>query len=96
MTKGICPVCNGTGRIPVPETSQRYKTVVAGYDSDSDTFPCQNCGGQKMFGRPTGEVKLREDGTPCKHEYESEKLGRCYTGYTCKHCGDYYDVDSGD
>lgn len=97
MTKGICPVCNGTCRVPVPELSQRYKTIVAGYDAATDTFKCTNCGGQYMFGSPTGEVKLRrEDGTPCKHEYEGKNLSRCYNGYTCKHCGDYYTVDSGD
>jgi len=22
--------------------------------------------------------------------------GRCLTGYTCKHCGDRYQIDSGD
>ena len=94
--KGICPCCNGTTRVPVPEASQRYKTVMAGYDSNTDTFPCQNCGGQYMFGRPTGGVKLREDGTPCTHEYVSKNLGRCYTRYECKHCGDTYEIDSSD
>lgn len=93
---GICPVCNGTHRVPVPEESQRYKTVISGYDKETDTFPCCNCGGQRMFGRPTGEVQLRSDGTPCKHEYEGVLRGRCYTVYTCKHCGDSYDIDSGD
>lgn len=93
---GICPVCNGTHRIPVPERSQQYKNVLAGYDKETDTLACSNCGGQRMFGRPTGEVRLRSDGTPCKHEYTGVSRGRCYTVYTCKHCGDSYDIDSGD
>jgi hypothetical protein len=49
-----------------------------------------------MFGEPTGQVNLREDGTPCEHEYTGKTLGRCYNGYTCNHCGDYYTIDSSD
>lgn len=93
---GICPVCNGTCRVPVPEESKRYASVVAGYDKETDTFPCSNCGGQTMFGRPTGKVRLRPDGSPCKHEYSVREAGRCYRIYTCKHCGYSYDIDSGD
>lgn len=94
--KGTCPVCNGTGRVPVPEHSQRYKTVMASYDAATDTLGCQNCGGQYMFGRPTGLVRLRPDGTPCQHEYTGRNKGRCYNEYTCQHCGDVYDIDSSD
>lgn len=94
MNKGTCPVCNGSGRRPAGD--YKYKNVVAGYDPATDTLACTNCGGQYMFGNPTGQVRLREDGTPCKHEYSSQTVGRCLTEYTCKHCGDRYQIDSGD
>lgn len=91
---GVCPVCNGSKRVPAGDT--KYKHVLAGYNKETDTIACNNCGGQTMFGSPTGEAKLRPDGTPCKHEYVGTLRGRCYTVYTCHHCGDYYDIDSGD
>lgn len=94
MNKGTCPVCNGTGRVEAGD--YRYKNVIAGYDPATDTLPCRNCGGQYMFGAPTGEVQLREDGTPCVHSYKSETIGRCLTEYTCIHCGDSYQIDSSD
>ncbi len=94
MADGVCPVCNGTGRRPAGENS--YKKVYAGYDEVTDTLPCNNCGGQTMYGRPSGRVPLRPDGTPCKHEYASATVGRCLTRYTCKHCGSSYEIDSGD
>lgn len=93
-TECTCPVCNGSGRRPAGD--DKYKHVYAGYDKDTDTLPCNNCGGQTMFGRATGKSYLREDGTPCKHEYTSRVAGRCYTIYTCRHCGYSYDIDSGD
>ena len=94
---GKCPVCDGTGRIPVAEEEQRYKGITAGYDEKTDTFPCNNCGGQYQWGQPSGIVALRKDnGAPCVHDYSGVNLGRCYNGYTCKHCGDYYTIDSGD
>jgi len=89
-----CPVCNGTGRRPAGDA--KYKSVVAGYDANTDTFACNNCGGQTMWGKPTGKSVLRDDGTPCTHEYVSQNAGRCLTNYTCKHCGDRYQIDSGD
>ena len=91
---GVCPVCNGTKRVSAGDS--KYKHVMAGYDKETDTLACSNCGGQRMYGQPTGEVRLRSDGTPCKHEYEGVTRGRCYTVYTCKHCGDSYDIDSSD
>ena len=94
METGICPVCNGTGRRAAG--NDKYKAVYAGYDKDTDTLPCNNCGGQTMYGRPTGKVPLRPDGTPCKHEYVSKTAGRCLTDYTCKHCGYKFQIDSGD
>jgi len=94
MEYGVCPVCNGTHRVPAGDN--KYKHVIAGYDKATDTFPCTNCGAQYMFSSPTGQVRLREDGTPCKHEYSSKTVGRCLTEYTCAHCGDRYQIDSGD
>ena len=93
---GACPVCNGQGRRPIPEESKRYRSVIAGYDAETDTIPCNNCGGQTMWGKPTGMVPLREDGTPCVHEYTVREAGRCYRIYTCKHCKYSFDIDSGD
>ncbi len=94
MERGTCPVCNGSGRVAAGDN--KYKHVYAGYDKDTDTLPCTNCGGQYMMGRPTGQVRLREDGTPCTHSYTSKTVGRCLTEYTCKHCGDRHQIDSGD
>lgn len=94
MSYGICPVCNGSGRRDA--SNDKYKNVYAGYDKETDTIPCTNCGGQTMFGKPSGKVPLRPDGTPCKHEYVGVSRGRCYTVYTCKHCNHSYDIDSGD
>lgn len=96
MNKGTCPVCNGSGRVPVSPEQERYKHVYAGYDKDTDTLRCTNCGGQYMFGQPTGEVRLNKEGNPCKHSYTSKTVGRCLTEYTCEHCGDRYQIDSGD
>lgn len=98
MTKGICPVCNGTGHMPCPDNQRHYGVMYGWYSyrAEDDTIKCTNCGGQTMYGEATGKVNLREDGTPCKHEYTGQTLGRCYVGYTCKHCGDYYTIDSSD
>lgn len=95
MSEGTCPVCTGTTRTPYVG-EQRWKKVMAGYDAATDSMPCGNCGGQKMYTKPTGCVPLREDGTPCLHEYKGEKAGRCYTKYHCLHCSDSYAIDSGD
>ena len=96
MEKGCCPVCNGSGRVAVPISMERYKKVIAGYDKDTDTVPCTNCGGQYMYGRPTGEVRLDKNGVPCTHKYVSKNVGRCLTEYTCSECGDCFQIDSGD
>ncbi len=96
--KFMCPVCKGSGRRPVPEDMRRYKNVLAGYDAGTDTLECDNCGGQYMFSKPTGWVGPNRDGEPCVHDYKGsgQKVGRCATEYTCKHCGDRYVIDSGD
>jgi DNA-directed RNA polymerase subunit RPC12/RpoP len=93
---GVCPVCNGTCRQPVDESMKKYADTIYSYDKSDDTIACNNCGGQGMFGSPSGEVPLRSDGTPCKHEYKGVERGRCYTVYTCIHCKHSYDIDSGD
>ena len=91
---GICPVCDGTKRVPAGDS--KYKSVIAGYDKDTDTFGCTNCGGQYMFGRPTGQVRLNKDGQPCTHQYVSKSVGRCLTEYFCVWCADKHTIDSGD
>lgn len=95
MEKGTCPVCSGTTRTPY-QGKESWKSVIAGYDADSDTLPCNNCGGQYMFGRPTGQVNVDFGGQPCVHEYAGANVGRCLTEYACKFCGDRYQIDSGD
>lgn len=94
MELGTCPVCNGTGRRPAGDS--KWKSSVFGYDKQTDTLLCDNCGGQTMWGNATGRVTLRPDGTPCKHEYRGITVGRCLTEYTCIHCGHRYQIDSGD
>lgn len=94
MERGTCPVCNGSGRKAAGD--YQYKSVLAGYDKDTDTLPCTNCGGQYMYGSPKGQVRLNKDGVPCTHSYRSQTVGRCLTEYTCAHCGDRYQIDSGD
>lgn len=96
MKDQICPCCNGTRRVALPERSRSYKSVIAGYDSATDTIPCKNCGGQYMYGTPTGLVALNSSGAPCTHTYSSANVGRCLTRYTCIHCKDSYTIDSGD
>lgn len=96
---GVCPLCNGTGHMPCPDSLRGYgqRNGWYGYRAEDDTVTCTNCGGQTMYGRATGEVPLRKDtGEPCVHEYDYKLLGRCYHGYTCKHCGYSYEIDSGD
>jgi hypothetical protein len=94
MEQGTCPVCNGSTRVPAGDN--KYKQVISGYDKDTDTFKCTNCGGQYMYGRSTGQVRLNKEGVPCTHQYQSQTIGRCLTQYTCLHCGDRHDIDSGD
>lgn len=91
---GVCPVCNGSSRVSAGNI--KFKNVIGSYDQVTDTIACSNCGGRRMFGDSTGEVRLRPDGTPCKHEYVGVSRGRCYTVYTCKHCEDRYDMDTSD
>lgn len=95
MTHATCPVCQGTTRVPAGD--RPYKHITQGHDPATDTLPCRNCGCQTMSGRrPTGLVRTRPDGTPCTHAYRRADVGRCLTEYTCTHCGDRYQIDSGD
>ena len=86
-----CPVCNGTGRVALNDKEKTYSW----YKGAEDRV-CHNCGGQTMYGKATGKSYLRDDGTPCEHEYTGRTKGRCWTEYTCKHCGYSYDIDSSD
>lgn len=79
---GTCPVCNGAKEVANPHRP--------------GVTPCQNCGGQTMFGKPSGVVPLRPDGNPCKHSFCSTGGSRNYTKYACPHCGSSYSIDSGD
>lgn len=92
--EGTCPVCDGSTRKPAGDS--KYKHIISGYDKETDTFQCDNCGGQYMWGRAIGKVRLQQDGTPCTHKYTGKTVGRCLTQYTCMHCNDQYQIDSGD
>ena len=94
MKDGTCPVCQGSGRRPAG--NDPHKKIYAGYDAATDTLACTNCGGQYMYGRPSGQVRLNLQGDPCRHVYTSRTVGRCLTQYTCSECGDRYEIDSGD
>ena len=93
-----CPVCNGSGHMPCPDNLRDYGRKYGWYDyrAEDDTVKCTNCGGQYMYGRPSGKVRANKDGAPCTHSYTSKTVGRCLTQYTCTHCGDSYQIDSGD
>lgn len=91
-----CTVCLGTGRVPVSQEFERHKKYISGYDPVTDTFGCDNCGAQYMMGRATGVVKPNRAGEACVHQYTSRNIGRCLHEYVCRHCNDYYQIDSGD
>jgi hypothetical protein len=48
------------------------------------------------MGRASGRVPVNKDGVGCTHLYTSKNIGRCLTQYTCTHCEDCYQIDSGD
>jgi len=90
-TECTCPVCNGTKEVELSEQEKAYS-----WNKGKTHRACHNCGGQTMFGQATGKSWLRDDGTPCAHHYTGRSAGRCYTVYTCNHCGYSYDIDSSD
>jgi hypothetical protein len=89
--EGTCPVCNGSGKVPLTADELKYS-----WNKDKTERECSNCGGQKMYGRGTGKVRLNKNGEPCTHKYTRRTIGRCLTEYTCSECGDRYEIDSGD
>ena len=98
---GTCPICNGSGRVPAEsilhESLWKIKKNIAGWDAETDTMCCKNCGGQTMSVHGIGQVPLRKDNNePCVHKYLGQQAGRCYWKYTCEYCGDNYSIDSGD
>ena len=94
MTLSTCPKCNGTTRIPAEGA---YKHVMASYDHLTDTLACDNCGGQTMSLKATGQTKINpETGFGCLHAYQGRNAGRCLTKYTCERCSDSYSIDSSD
>ena len=94
MTLVTCPVCNGTKRKPAGD--YRWKAGTYGYDKETDTLLCTNCGGQTMSLRPTGKVHVNKQGNPCVHKYTITGAGRGLTDYNCTECNFYYQIDSSD
>ena len=97
MSEAICSKCNGSGRAPY-QGDPTYRHITASYDAASDTFACDNCGGQTMSGRATGMTRIDPaTGLGCLHTFVERQAGNCYHIYTCsKLCGTFYDIDSGD
>ncbi len=58
--------------------------------------PCNNCGGQYMFGEPTGKSRYNSLGLPCLHEYTISLVSKCYYTYKCNYCTLQFHVDTGD
>ncbi len=53
----------------------------------------------ESLGYMNGWTKIPEIVIKCKeqeHEKEKRNIGRCLNQYSCKECGYYYNVDSGD
>lgn len=93
MTLATCPKCNGTCRMPASDRNR----MCCGYDKATDTHACDNCGGQTMAGRATGETTVDQaTGLGCLHDFEGRNAGRCYTVYTCVKCQATYGIDSSD
>jgi hypothetical protein len=94
---GICPVCNGSKRTPLPEHSRQWAHVIAGYDKATDSLPCDNCTPSQLS-EPTGVVPLRADGHPCAHEFrEVSTAHQSMHGehhYVCGACSTRKYIDS--
>ena len=62
-----------------------------------NNLPCTNCGGQCMFGQPTGFTRYNKLGLPCLHVYTvTESASRTYHTYKCNYCSLQFHIDSGD
>ena len=95
--QATCPKCNGTTRRKVPALSRPWATSLATYDKATDTLACDNCGGQRMELKATGQTRIDPTtGLGCLHAYTGRIAGNCYTVYTCAKCGDSYGIDSSD
>lgn len=93
----VCVKCGGTTRLAPDDGVRQYLPHIAGYRSNDDTVPCDNCGGQTMSNRGTGRTRVDPaTGAGCLHSYRHQRGGNCYHIYTCTKCGDRYDIDSGD
>ena len=48
------------------------------------------------YGYVNGWISIPEKVKNCIHVKSEETIGRCLTKITCKQCGFYYKIDSGD
>lgn len=105
MSTGVCPMCLGSGKklvdgrtweefysgeLPAHPDQIRY-AIEYGKISPELVATCTNCGGYENV-RPNGRVPLREDGTPCMHEFEMVAITPTAEIHKCKHCGYQYRV----
>jgi len=94
---GTCPVCEG--ECSVTAIRSIWNSNTRGYVETATNVPCTNCGGQYMFGTPSGMSPLNKEGVPCKHSYTRPDVGYRSSTYSvtrCEHCNDKLTVDSGD
>ena len=87
----LCPICQGTKRQKLRDDEKAFSWNRGKEDQD-----CRNCGGQYMFGTPTGYTKKDPiTGLGCPHSYTAKTVGNCLTEYTCTFCGTKHQIDSG-
>lgn len=86
-----CPKCNGSGVMPLTDKEKTYS-----WNKGRATRECDNCGAQYQMCQSRGYVRPNREGTPCLHSYSGKNVGNCLTKYTCKHCGEQFEIDSGD
>lgn len=103
MTTGICPMCHGCGRklkdgsgwetvFPggIPPIQEMYAHIAKNVPNDL-YVRCTNCGGGEDV-MPNGRVPLREDGTPCMHEYDIIPMSPTSDIHKCKYCRYQYNA----
>jgi hypothetical protein len=95
---GICPKCNGTGRIPCPPKSKINWQRNGWFDFDpiTETIACPNCGDQYQYSQSTGIVRLNREGNPCLHQYVYELMSKNIQRYECIHCNDEFYINLSD